>query len=91
MNPRPSRLRGINPPLADSYGPQFRRGRAGVSCVCFPANLRTTQLDVLAMQLRTTPLSLPGCLTYAAKPKQASRNLTQEKTNIMIQQPFFLT
>jgi hypothetical protein len=28
-----SKLRGINPPLADSYGPPVWRGKAGVSCV----------------------------------------------------------
>ena len=29
-----SKLRGIKPPLAYSYGPPVWRGRAGVSCVC---------------------------------------------------------
>jgi hypothetical protein len=28
-----SKLRGIKPPLADSYGPPVWRGRTGVSCV----------------------------------------------------------
>ena len=43
-----SKLRGIKPPLARSYGPPVWRGNTG-SCV---HSLEQPQLDVLAMQLR---------------------------------------
>ena len=43
-----SKLRGIKPPLARSYGPPVWRGHTG-SCVY---SLEQPQLDVLAMQLR---------------------------------------
>ena len=73
-----SKLRGINPPLAYSSGPPVWRGRAGISCVCFPANLRTTPAgrpgDAVAYSLWHCPV----VLHMLQKPKQASRNLTQE-------------
>jgi hypothetical protein len=43
-----SKLRGIKPPLARSYGPPVWRGNTG-SCV---HSLEQPQLDVLAIQLR---------------------------------------
>ena len=43
-----SKLRGIKPPLARSYGPPVWRGHTG-SCV---HSLEQPQLDVLAMPLR---------------------------------------
>ena len=43
-----SKLRGIKPPLARSYGPPVWRGNTG-ACVRI---LEQPQLDILAMQLR---------------------------------------
>ena len=73
-----SKLRGINPPLADSYGPPVWRGRAGVSCVCFPANLRTTPAGRPGDAVAYSLCHCPVVLHMLQKPKQASRNLTQE-------------
>jgi hypothetical protein len=73
-----SKLRGINPPLARSYGPPVGRGRAGVPCVCFPANLKTTPDGRLGDAVAYSLCHCPVVLHMLQKPKQASRNLTQE-------------
>ena len=48
-----SKLRGINPPLAYSYGPPVWRGGGWyILWMCCMRTLEQPQLDILAMQLR---------------------------------------